>query len=309
MQKFLEIQSQLLQRMATQMINMGDNLSQGVCDNKDVNDDIIEGTQACNVCGDKDHTSKEHEDQCPNCEEKHPTDQCPTSQATCFLCEGNNHVPIQCPIYSIVQQRKQGGVQQLIADYHEKTTSTKKDEDKGKSQLAPPCNMTQFKGPKRRHMYYPRKRSRRPGNFPTFEIRYEEHELEALLALEKPKKKKDKSQVQCCHCKEMGHYANECPEKKQKYKEINQVWCNNCKELGHYVATCPLKIRVELNLITCYTCGNQGHYASNCPEKMKHKIKPMKDLSLVTCFKCGNKGHYADVCPERFQQDPKQTKM
>ena len=76
--KFLEIQSQLLQGMATQMINMGDNLSQGVCDNKDVKDDILEGTQACNICGDKNHTSKEHEDQFPNCEEKHPTNQCPT---------------------------------------------------------------------------------------------------------------------------------------------------------------------------------------------------------------------------------------
>src|SRR3954470_10677768 len=42
---------------------------------------------------------------------------------------------------------------------------------------------------------------------PTFEITYEEHELEALLALEKPKKNKDKRHVQCGHCKEMGHYA------------------------------------------------------------------------------------------------------
>src|SRR3954464_5008605 len=133
MQRFLKTQSQLLQRMATQMINMEDNLSKGVCDNKDDKHDILEGTQACNICGDKDHTSKEHGDQCPNCEEKHPADQCPTSQATCYLCEGNNHVPIQCPIYSIVEQRKQGGVQQLISDYHERAKSTKKNEDKGKS--------------------------------------------------------------------------------------------------------------------------------------------------------------------------------
>src|SRR3954464_8512526 len=95
LQKFLEIQYQLLQGMTTQMINMKDNLSQGVCDNNDVKDDIIEGTQACNICGDMDHTSKEHEDKCPNCEEKHPTKQCPTSHVTCFLCEGNDHVPIQ----------------------------------------------------------------------------------------------------------------------------------------------------------------------------------------------------------------------
>src|SRR5215216_6369979 len=173
MQRFLETQTQLLHKVTNQMINMGDNSFQRVYDNKDVKDDILEGSQACNICGYKGHTSKEHGDQCPNCEEKHPNDQCPTSQATCLLCEGNNHVPTQCPIYSIVQQRKQGGVQQLIADYHERTTSTKKNEEKGKSQLAPPCNMTQFDGPKRRHMYYPRKRSRIPGNFPTFEITYE----------------------------------------------------------------------------------------------------------------------------------------
>ena len=86
------------------MINMRDNLSQGICDNNDVKDDITKGTQACNICGDMDHTSKEHEDQCPNCEEKHPTKQCPTSQVSCFLCEGNDHVPVQCHIYPIVQQ-------------------------------------------------------------------------------------------------------------------------------------------------------------------------------------------------------------
>ena len=133
-------------------------------------------------------------------------------------------------------------------------------------------------------MYYPRKRSRRPGNFPTFEIRYEEHELEALLALEKPKKKKDKSHVQCHHCKEMGHYSSECPEK-QKYKEIGQVWCNNCKELGHYVATCPQELRKELKDINCFNCKNPGHYASNCPEKMKHtKCLPWANTTLSGCI-------------------------
>src|SRR4051812_9555197 len=73
MQRFLETQTQLLHKVTNQMINMGDNPSQRICDNKDVKDDILEGAQACNICGDKDHTSKEHEDQCPNCEEKHPT--------------------------------------------------------------------------------------------------------------------------------------------------------------------------------------------------------------------------------------------
>ena len=185
MQRILETQTQLMQRVTNQMINMGDNLSQGVCDNNDVKDDIIEGTQACNFCGDMDHTSKEHEGQCPNCEEKHPTNQCPTSQATCFLCEGNNHVHIQCPIYSIVQQRKQGGVHQQIVNPHEGTTSTKMDEGKvrtmphkAKSKVAIKCC---YSCEEEGHISSncPKKRER----FPTFVVKYEEHELEELLAL------------------------------------------------------------------------------------------------------------------------------
>src|SRR3954463_5112018 len=133
LQKFLEIQSQLLQGMATQIINMKDNLSQGDCDNNDVKDDIIEGTQACNICGDMDHTSKEHEDQFPNCKEKHATNKCPTSQVTCFLCEGNDHDPIQCPVYHIVQQMKQDGMHQMFGNLRKGTTSTKKDKEKNQN--------------------------------------------------------------------------------------------------------------------------------------------------------------------------------
>src|SRR5215216_2772883 len=188
----------------------------------------------------------------PNCEEKHPTNQCPTSQATCFLCEGNNHVPIQCRIYSIVQQRKQGGVHQKFVNPHEGTTSTKRDEgkvktmhQKDKSKVTTKCC---YSCEEEGHISSncPKKRER----FPTFVVKYEEHELEELLALERPKKKKkcpnpskkDITQEQCYTCKEMGHYYNECPEKKKRQedkqklvkpkmrKDISQVWCNNCKE-------------------------------------------------------------------------------
>src|SRR3954470_152084 len=40
-QRILKLQSQLLQGMATQMINMEDNSSKGVCDNKDDKDVIL----------------------------------------------------------------------------------------------------------------------------------------------------------------------------------------------------------------------------------------------------------------------------
>src|SRR4051812_32179907 len=165
MLKFLENQSQLLERMINQIINMRNNLSQSACDTNDINDDIIEGTQACKICGDIVHTYKEHIDQCPNCEEKHPTRQCTTSQVSCFLCEGNDHVPVQCHIYPIVQQMKQDGKHQMFGNLHEGTTSTKKDEDKVNPQYAPTYIVTHYGGQKRKHGLYPRNRSKNRGSF------------------------------------------------------------------------------------------------------------------------------------------------
>jgi hypothetical protein len=56
--------------------------------------------------------------------------------------------------------------------------------------------------------------------FPTIIMEYEKQELEDLLALEKPKRKKGISQVRrdlslvtYYKCGNKGHYANECPEK------------------------------------------------------------------------------------------------
>ena len=72
-QKILKLQSQLLQGLVTQMINMRENFSQRANDNKDDKDVNLEGTQASNTCGDKEHTSKEHEDQCPKKRERSPT--------------------------------------------------------------------------------------------------------------------------------------------------------------------------------------------------------------------------------------------
>src|SRR3954470_18742471 len=71
-QRILKLQSQLLQGLVTQMIKMRENFSQRANDNKDNKDAILEGTQASNTCGDKDHASKEHEDQCPKREKDFP---------------------------------------------------------------------------------------------------------------------------------------------------------------------------------------------------------------------------------------------
>ena len=37
---------------------------------------------ACKICGEIGHTHKEHQDECPYCEESHPTEECPTRRVT-----------------------------------------------------------------------------------------------------------------------------------------------------------------------------------------------------------------------------------
>jgi hypothetical protein len=83
--------------------------------------------------------------------------------------------------------------------------------------------------------------------FPTTIVEYEESEPRDLLALERPKRK-DNSKVLCFNCKELGHYANKCPEKDNKANKQGSV-------------------KKNLNHITCYTCKQQGHYSYQCTEE------------------------------------------
>jgi hypothetical protein len=80
-------------------------------------------------------------------------------------------------------------------------------------------------------------------------VEYEEKEVRDLLALERPKKKKDTSKMWCFNCKELGHYAKECPEENNKANRQGSV-------------------KKNLNHITCYTCKQQGHYSYRCTEKI-----------------------------------------
>jgi hypothetical protein len=102
---------------------------------KESRGNVVATTVACKVCGDIVHTYKEHPNQCPNCDVDHSTEECPTSQVTCFLCEGNNHVPIQCNHYSMVQRDNQEvkeGVHRTLRENHEVSRSTRKVETRVK---------------------------------------------------------------------------------------------------------------------------------------------------------------------------------
>jgi hypothetical protein len=78
-------------------------------------------------------------------------------------------------------------------------------------------------------------------------VEYEENEVRDLLALERPKRKKDNSKVMCFKCKELGHYVSKCPG---RYNKVNMQ--DNVKR--------------DIWLITCYKCKQKGHYSGKCSE-------------------------------------------
>jgi hypothetical protein len=68
-------------------------------------------------------------------------------------------------------------------------------------------------------------------------VEYEENEVRDLLALEVTKKKKkmikkkDNRKVQCFNCRELGHYARECPEPNMQ-RGTNLVTCSEMQPKG-----------------------------------------------------------------------------
>jgi hypothetical protein len=90
--------------------------------------------------------------------------------------------------------------------------------------------------------------------FPTTIVEYEESELRDLLALERPKNKKENRKVMCFNCKDLGHYANQCPGRNNKANRQGNM-------------------KKNLNHIACYTCKQQGHYLYQCTEKSTSRLQ------------------------------------
>jgi hypothetical protein len=196
------------------------------------------------------------------------------------LCEGTNHVLADCHLNAIVDKMNQQVKQKIHPSLG---TASAEFEPKGSEYFV----TTQRDNPRVRLQNNYRKRER----FPTVVMEYEKQELEDLLAMEKPKKKKDISQVECRECKRLGHYAWNCPDKKKRKESENRDHETNEEQ------------KRDCTQVNCFNCRESGHFANHCPEKLKGR-----DVSLVTCFKCGVKGHYANTCPKRNSERQGQLK-
>ncbi|KAE8813311.1 hypothetical protein D1007_09583 [Hordeum vulgare] len=167
-------------------------------------DNPKEKTCACKICGEIGHTQEEHKDGCTHCEENHPAEECPSSQVTCFLCEGTTHYPAQCHIYpkvqQVVKQQKDAVKETLKKKILEGSVMNENIEDPdGQGLTRFFSNACYSCGEEGHYSQNCTKRSQEYlGNFRTEEVEFDPFEIEELAKMKESRKKKKyprKSQI------------------------------------------------------------------------------------------------------------------
>ena len=100
--------------------------------------------------------------------------------------------------------------------------------------------------------------------FPIEEVEYDPQEIEALIGMEKSRKrirldsrnnpistKEDLSHITCFRCKDSGLYFSGCPKRKPR-------------TLGGYVITRKPR---DLSEVICFRCNEAGNFARDCPNE------------------------------------------
>jgi hypothetical protein len=111
-QQLLDAHTHIVQ-MASRIMKNNNNISPSDPSNDKPKEHVVTRNQACKLCGDIGHISKDCEEQYHCCGRDQCNGECRLSKVMCLLCEGTNHVLAECHLYVMVDEVNQQVKQKL----------------------------------------------------------------------------------------------------------------------------------------------------------------------------------------------------